>query len=600
MFDMKAIKTTILAALVGVLPGVVRAQNLSNISAIRDADPLIITGAVGTQNTYHYTSGTNYSSPLSNTIYANLNISVYGFSMPFSLYYSNDNLNFSYPQFSFNLNPSYKNWTGHFGQSSMAMSNYVMSTSFNGVGLEYNDSKRLRAGAFYGRLRKAINDDPTDPLARTPQYKRMAWGGKVGYGSGKNYLDLYFLRAYDCLNSIDDYWQSSLPAQENIVVGVKGVTTPFKWMSLSANFATSVFSNDLKADTIKTHTAFDKVFDARLSTLARFAGDANLNLNFRGFNTSISYKLIQPDYMSLGTSYMSNNYQALSISSSGALFKKLHLSGSFSGQADNLTKKQLYTTKGFVYSAGAATSFGPHININAGYNGYLQTQGDGTVRVNDTTRVKRVMNSFSLSPSCSFDNEVLGHAASISANYTYNRDLNKFATGESDVQTLAIGSSYTLDVKPWEMSFGASFSHQQSMGFNTRYTSDVFSLNTGRSFLAEKNLSVSATVNWVYNHMKYQSKSLSMGCSFSAGYTLKKAHMISASAAFSRYGDVNVNKTRGEIDMTDISCSLNYAYTFTLLQIKSKAHKLEDEKKRQEEENRKIEKALKDKPLSKL
>ena len=64
-----------------------------DISAIAKSDPLIITGAVGTQNTYYHSSlGDGYASPLSNSIYLNMNISVYGFSMPFSLYYTNDNL----------------------------------------------------------------------------------------------------------------------------------------------------------------------------------------------------------------------------------------------------------------------------------------------------------------------------------------------------------------------------------------------------------------------------------------------------------------------------------------------------------------------------
>jgi hypothetical protein len=87
-----------------------------DIATIAKSDPLIMTGSVGTANTYHYSSvGDGYASPWNNTIYANLNISLYGISMPFSFYYSNDNTNFSYPHITFNLTPTYKNWTGHIG-----------------------------------------------------------------------------------------------------------------------------------------------------------------------------------------------------------------------------------------------------------------------------------------------------------------------------------------------------------------------------------------------------------------------------------------------------------------------------------------------------
>ena len=63
----------------------------NTISNIAKSDPLIITGAIGTQNTYYHSSiGGGYRSPWSNSFYANLNISLYGISMPFAFYYSNN------------------------------------------------------------------------------------------------------------------------------------------------------------------------------------------------------------------------------------------------------------------------------------------------------------------------------------------------------------------------------------------------------------------------------------------------------------------------------------------------------------------------------
>ena len=588
---MKASKALRMLMFMVAMSGAVHAQN---IDQIRDADPLVITGAVGTQNTYHYSSGTRYASPLNNTIYANLNISIYGFTMPFSLYYTNNNLDFNYPQISFNLTPSYKSWTGHIGESSIAMSNYVMNMSFYGIGLEYNDGKRWRGGIFYGRLRKAINDDPTDPFARSPQYSRMGWGFKAGYGSGKNYLDLYMLYAYDKENSLDERWRNRVSPQDNVVVGLKGCVTPFSWMSFTANAATSVFCTDTRAEKVAIQTDFDKVFDVRYSTLMRFAGDANMNLMFKGFNTSLSYRFIQPDYTTLGTYYMSNNYHSLGVTTSGTLFRKLSLSATFNGQADNLTNEQMYTTRGFIYSANASMRLGNHLSLSAGYNGYLQSQGDGVCQINDTIEVRRVMNSLNFTPSYTYDTEQLGHNVSLSASYTENKDLNRFATGESDVKTMALGASYGMDIHAWEVNVGASLSHQQSNGYHTRYTSDVGSITLSRSFLEEKNLSVSLTGLMAYNEVRRQSKNLSMGGSFSVGYTLARVHVFSASGSFNKYGDVNITKTRSNLDMTDISLSLNYAYTFSLLTIKSKKHRQQETEQKEREMREKVEKALKE------
>ena len=565
----QSIKTVVLWML-ALLPIAVRAQNISEIA---QSDPLIITGAVGTQNTYRYSSvGNGYCSPLSNTVYANLNVSIYGMSMPFSLFYSNDNLEFNYPHISFNISPSYKNWTGHFGLSSMSMSNYVMNMSFNGIGLEYND-KHWRTGLFYGRLRSAINDDPTNPYARSPQYKRMGWGFKAGYGSSRNYIDIYLLRAYDCLNSLDEGWRNRISPQENLVVGMRGCLTPTNWLSLTANAATSVFNTDKRAEKVSTETNFDKIFDTRYSSLMRFAGDVNANVTLPFVSTTISYRMIQPDYTSLGTYYMSNNYHSLGITASTNLFRKISLSGTFNGQADNLSNEQMFTTYGYIYGATASMRVNNHLNLMAGYNGYLQTQRDGTCHVNDTTKVHRRMSSVSFTPNYVFETEQFGHSISLSANYTENKDLSPLATGESDVKTTALGASYGLDVKAWSTDFTGTFSHQRSEGYKTVYTSDVASLMVSRSFLENKNLNVSATVSLCYNEVERQSKSLSMAADFAASYSLNKVHVFSASASFSKYGDVNPSKLRSNLDCTDVTVSLNYAYTFSLFSIKSKAHK---------------------------
>lgn len=575
-FRMKTIKAALISSLLTLmLPSVVCAQNISEIAK---SDPLIITGAVGTQNTYHYSSvGDGYASPLSNTVYANLNISLYGVSMPFAFYYSNNNTSFSYPQFSFNLNPQYKNWTGHIGQSSMDFSQYVMNTSFNGVGLEYN-TNRFRVGAFYGKLHSAVNDDPTDPAARKPQYRRMAWGFKVGYGSQTNYLDLYLLRAYDCLNTVNESWRDIISPEENIVVGVKGCVTPLKWASLSANVATSVFSTDTRMQKVEDSEAqkWEKIFDVRYSSLMRFAGDATLNMSLPlGINTSVSYRMVQPDYKSLGTYYMSNNYQSLGISASTTLFKKVSLSANYSGQSDNLSNEQLYTTSGYIYSAMASTRLGNHFNLSAGFNGYTQRQSDGKMVVNDTTRINRQMTSFSFTPTYMLDGDVLSHSISLSLNYTTNKDKNHFTEemNHSNVETKAIGLNYGVNVKPWEMDFTVSLSHQQTEGYKRKYKSEVGSLTASRSFLEEKNLTLSGTLSLCYNEVYRESKNLSMGGDFSVGYTIKKVHAISAAASFNKYGDVNISQTRSNLDCTDITCSLNYAYTFSLFEIKKKSKK---------------------------
>jgi len=557
--------------------GGLRAQTLSQntIANIAKSDPLIITGAIGTQNTYYNSSiGSGYRSPWSNTVYANLNVSIYGISMPFAFYYSNNNTSWNFPHISFHIDPTYKNWRGHIGRSNMALSNYIMNMSFNGIGLEYNDQK-LRFGAFYGQLRNAINDDPTDPKARSPQYSRMGWGFKVGYGAGATFIDLSLLRAYDRLNSVDEYWQQRISPQDNVAIALRGGVGITRWLSLRGNLAFSAFSTDKRAERIHTDKLdrWDKIFETRNTSLMRIATDVSANVNLKNFNSQIYYRMVQPDYTTLGLYYTSNNYQSLGISASTMLLRKVSLAVNFSGQEDNITRNQLYTTRGFVYSATASTNIGDNLTLSAGYNGYLQVQSDGKARVNDTIRVHRVMHSFYVTPSYTIDSDKYGQVYSLTANYTQNKDLNKFATGISDVKTFAFGLSHALTIKDWEMDVTTSLSHQQSDGYKTRYTSEVLSVCTGRSFLKEKTLNTSAALTLCYNDIRNQQRMFSIGADLSAGYTVKQVHHFTFSAGFNKYSDTNISSDYSSMGTSEFTASLGYTYTFSLLEMKRKADK---------------------------
>ena len=61
-----------------------------------------------------------------------------------------------------------------------------------------------------------------------------------------------------------------------------------------------------------------------------------------------------------------------------------------------------------------------------------------------------------------------------------------------------------------------------------------------------------------------------MAADFSASYNIKKVHMFSATAGFSKYGDVNIRQTRSNLDCTDINITFNYVYTFSLISILKK------------------------------
>lgn len=502
---------------------------------------------------------------MSNTLYANVNVNLYGINMPFSFYYSNSTLDFNHPGIAFSLTPSYGNWQGYFGLSSMDFNNYIMNMSFNGVGIEYKD-KNWRGGFFYGKLRNSVCDDLEDPYSRSPQYKRMGWGFKAGYSHGtKYYADIYLFRAYDCLNSLEDSWHTMVKAQESLVLGVKGGYSINDWLSLSTNLSTSAFSTDKESDRLGTTTAFDKVFDTRYSTLSRFAGDINANVTLPYVNASLSYKLIQPDYTSLGTYYMMNNYESFGLTASSFLFNKVSLSGSIASQSDNLSGEQLYTTYGYIYNICASSRLFDNLNLSALFNGYIQNQKDGATNIVDKMRVHRCMASYSLMPSYMFETPGFEHYVSLSLNYTENMNLNKMMANESNVKTLAAGCSYGVDVESLAMNFSGSYSHQKTEGYGATYTSDICSVTASRSFLKDSNLDASATLSVCNNDISTGKSSFSLGMELSAAYTLDKVHLFSADLGVNKYDDANSIIRGTNVKGIDLTVSLNYAYTFSLM-----------------------------------
>lgn len=548
-------------------------SHAQNISEIAQSDPLIITGAIGTQNTFYYSSqGGESSSRLNNAIYANLNFQIYGINMPFSFTYNNSGSSFSYPHFTFSISPTYKGWTAYLGKHSMSMSNYVYNLTATGVGLEYHENN-MRFGAFYGQLRKAINDDPTDPLARSPQYGRYGWGVKAGYGSNRNYIDLFVFSARDRMGTLSEAWYTKVSPAHNLVLGVKG-HTGYKRFSLSANFATTFFTEDLNAQPLDSAVIgrWDKIFDARLSSRYRFAGDVSASWGWKVWNITAQYKLVQPDYKTLGTNYMTNNIQSYGGSLSGSLFRgRVSVGGNFSGQNDNVTKRQRYTTNGYVYSANMGWMIAPSLTFNGSYNGYRQRQSDGTVKVTDSIRVDRQMHSATGALNYSFSTRLSTHSFGVSHNFSRNLDRNPYATGESDVTTQASGANYTLGVKPIGMNFNFGYNHQLSKGYNNEFSTDMFTFGTSRSFLESKTLVFSLNANASRNKTQEQ-RTMSYGVSLSGNYTLKDAHVFSLIGSYNHYNNLYLTELT-KMDGESYSISLNYNYSFTLLHLKKRAER---------------------------
>ena len=635
------------------LPLVSMAQDRQTI-----VDPLTVSGTVGTQITSSWNNADlHYNSPFSTTTYANMTFNVYGISVPMSMHLINvsaEQFTFPKPVFTLNFRPMWKKFTFHFGTSAMNFSNYTYNgISFDGVGLEYRGDK-FRFGGFYGTFDHATTFrtelDERDAIqylsdsllglnnvayTTFPQFKRKAYAAHVAIGSLRNYVDLSLLHAEDDLNSLPSQWymyniyssevidttlfvrDSTIKGKENLALGLKGHFSFGKWVMFETNLGASLLTPDITrsevvlegegngitlANNILGGIRKSGLFNVRYGSEVRFAGDALLNLNLSPVTTTLTYRFVQPDYISLGANGFNQNSQTFGGNLSTSLFKRtafLTLNGHL--QRDNMDKKQLYTNQVGSYTVSWNNSFGEDVNLSIMYNGVTQKQLDGVMEVPESVRINRITHCFDFSPSytLALTND---HTFSLNFNLLQNKNRNKQMEGLSyDVTTTSYGLGYDVYLRSSRVSLNANYDYSLSRSPGNNYNSHGLSGGTSYKIIKKENMALTgnARLTMAYNVEKTETEELSdsdrqvlnylarrvgaqagteitndlsIAARIGASLNYKDRHNASLYFSVSNYSD-NIIFGQHVAVNTDVRLNVEYSYSFASRLIKSKKHR---------------------------
>lgn len=580
---------------IGVANGQSSIRN--RINSIKNADPFAISGTVGAGLGLSYNSNYPASTPFSSTIYASMNLSFYSFELPFSFYFTNNTTSFSYPQlptFHLGFMPTWRNWKFHIGSSSMHFSNYTYSgLTFIGAGVEYQ-GKLFRMATFGGLLNRATKIKGYDdrnavqqladsllglntPQSTLPQYRREAVGLKIGVGNERNYIDISFLKAKDRISTLPEEWRDTIAPQDNLVIGLSGRFAIKRWFAFTANLGASLYNPDLR-DSIhleayqKYEPYFNWLFTPGNGFKIRFAGDASMNFMTRVFNGSVTYRFIQPDYVSLGAQNFNQNAHSLGTVMNFSMFKgrsNLGLVGYI--QRDNIDGKQMYTNQVATYSANWNSSIGHIFNLGLQYSGIKQNQYNGTFVVNDTTRINSIVHTVAVSPTFTFERKNT-HTIGLTGNFVQNKNLNKLSPNALNVKTLTVGAMYGIDITDIRLGIDAGYDYSMSSSEYAHYNSH--GLNAGihyRIMQKEK-------LNWVLNYNGYVayniqkdegvSNDFSLSNSIGTNFSYKK-HNASLYFSLSNFSDLERIGQRVKTNL-DTRFTLSYSYSFAARVIKKK------------------------------
>lgn len=571
------------------------------INEIKNADPFAISGTVGAGTGVSYNSNHPGSTPFSANIYASINLSFYSFQLPFSFYFANNTTSFTYPQlptFHLGFMPTWRNWKFHIGHSSMHFSNYTYSgLTFLGLGAEYQ-GKKFRMGVFGGHLQQATRikgyDDRSAfqqladsllglnvPEAELPQYRRDAVGFRVGGGNERNFIDFSFLKAKDAIKSLPQIWQDSLPPRDNITLGLSGRFAIKKWFAFTANLGASLYTMDIRdtlAGSLREDEKVDKLLQktewllaVRNNTTLRFAGDASMNFMARSFSASLTYRFIQPGYVSLGASNFNQNAHSIGAVINTSLFKgRSNISAVGYFQRDNLNKKQMYTNQVATYAINWTNNIGSHFNLGLNYNGIKQDQYDGTYLVPDSLRINQIIHTLSVAPSINFE-RTYAHTINLNFNYVQNKNLNKLSPNPMNVKTMTVGIGYGIDFDAIRLGFDCGYDFSMSSSEYAKY--DAHTLNVGLRYKILKkektNWTLSYNGSFGYNIQKMEgaSNDFSISNSIGSNFSYKSAHTASLYLSLSNFNDREIIGQRIRSTL-DCRFTLAYSYAFAARVIK--------------------------------
>lgn len=501
-----------------------------DLTGLRGRTPLTVSGSIGTNNTfYHSSSPFQMRSPMSNTLFANLNIDFYGVQIPLSFHFSNNSRDFSHPFARFGMSPRYRNLQVHLGYRNMNFSPFTYSNmTFLGAGLEYN-YKLLRVAAFTGSLNQAHENDPEQISPGRPDtYQRRAYGLKLGVGNARNHFDIIVFNARDDTLSIAPVAGQHLQPKENLVFGTSFRVAIGQRIAISSNVSASAYNDNMRSSGIELQGTepLDDFFTPRYGSVLRFAGDIRTNISLGRVQSMLQYRLIQPEFQSLGTSYISNNIQQMGLNINTTLYQN-RISTSFSlfYQEDNVTKTQIYTNTSMIYAVNATARMSDEFNISVSYNGFDQKQQDGTMAVIDSIRIDRFMHNISVNPGYTFlDDLNRSHGFTLSLNSSINKNQNKLIDDPSEVTTISTNLAYMLGLTDRKITISATVGHMNSSSNAYDFNSTNMGVGAGKRFLDEDKLNIQVNLNLSYGQVQNLSRNLSVMTGLMAGYTHRKNH----------------------------------------------------------------------------
>jgi hypothetical protein len=501
-------------------------------------NPFTIRGNVGASANFYSSNEVVYSRPSFGwNVNGNFVAKVNQVTLPFSFVINQYTNNNAYLQAG--VSPTYKWAKFHVGDRYIQFSPLTFGNqTFRGIGVELNP-KQFRFAAFYGRLNRAFNEDTSAGRFRLPQYSRTAYGVKIGIGSTSRFLDLIYFHAKDDSASasfVNSNTKNSIHAQENAVLGSSFKLTMVKKIIWTGEIALSglipdVSSNNKSPDS--SNGGLKKIINnflpGNLGTLASYGGESSLSYSSTKFNSNLGYRRVQPNFKSLGTPYLLNDVELITLNTNHTIAKgKVNLSANFSQQHNDLKKDLPAELKTQVGNLNANALLNQHLNVNINLSGYNLKQKNGnpglpdSLRVNDSLLLNQWISQINISPSYNIAKGNKLHLISANVSLQNLKDRTPSTVPRPNSNNLSASANYTLSLINKSLSFSLNYLFSQYKQDTSSYNSNGVSLGTSAQLLKNKSLNVQGNVGYYINKFTGTRLQKSINYSANVSYNAKR------------------------------------------------------------------------------
>jgi hypothetical protein len=259
---------------------------------------------------------------------------------------------------------------------------------------------------------------------------------------------------------------------------------------------------------------------------------------------------------------MTNNYRNIGWNFNTNLLKNKIIFNLMTGyQRDNLTRRQLYTNHIYNYTANLVLRPTENFSLNNTYTGYSMRQSDGSLPVNDTTRLNRIMHNFTISPNYTLPVGKNAHMMGLMANYTATENLNTLRQDFSDFVQYSAGVTYSYSIHDPAVNISGNYNYQQSDADFYKIRSHSLGAGIQRKYLKEKNLSVQLNSNISLNSVGDISNNMVFNVQGGGSYVYKKNHNLGLRIAMN-YSKNSQSSGLYRVTGIDFISNLSYTYRF--------------------------------------